>query len=471
MTTEKPLQQTIYHGTFVHTPSPTSLSILENTSIGVSSAGVIAFVETLSPSDAASKHSWDSSTYTTVACPTTTSFFFPGLIDTHTHASQYPNVGLFGCSTLLSWLETYTFPLESSYTSLARARHVYSRVVARTLANGTTCAAYYATVHVPATNLLADICHARGQRALVGRVCMDRMSPKDYRDQSVESALRDTQAVTAHIRNLDPQGALVRPIVTPRFAPSCTDACLSALGAYQRQEDLWAQTHISENRAEMELVKELFPTAPDYTSVYDSFGLLNPKTILAHAVHLSPAELALIASRGAKVSHCPASNTALTSGCARIRGMLDAGVDVGLGTDMSGGYSPSILEMARQAMLVSRCVAMQDGDAAKLAVEEVLWLATKGGAKCVGLEGRVGGFEVGMEWDAQLIALGQVEDEGEDEATAAAAAAFDQNKGPVDIFGWEPWPDRVAKWLYGGDDRNVQAVWVQGRLVHRLASF
>jgi len=474
-------QRTIYHGTFAHTPTPTTLTILENTSVGVSATGTILFVEpALSAPAAASKHAWPPSTYTTLSPSstgpsTTTTFFFPGLIDTHTHASQYPNVGLFGSSTLLSWLETYTFPLESSYGDDARARHVYARAVRRTLANGTTCAAYYATVHVAATNLLADVCHALGQRALVGRVCMDRMSPADYRDASPAEALRATQAVTKHIRALDPEGALVRPVVTPRFAPSCTGECLGVLGEYARDEGLWTQTHVAENAAEIALVKELFPEHRDYVDVYDAYGLLGQRTILAHAVHLTARELGVVAARGAKVAHCPASNTALTSGCARVREMLDAGVDVGLGTDMSGGYSPSILEMARQAMLVSRCVAMQaDGDEAKemakLSMAEVLYLATRGGAACVGLGDRVGAFEVGMDWDAQLIDLGRDVPRADADADAGNEdpLAIDQTQSPVDIFGWESWEDRVAKWLYGGDDRNVKAVWVKGRLVHRL---
>jgi len=479
---QQPLRQTIYYGTFIHTPTPTTLSVLEKTSIGVSSTGTIIFIEPLSPTDAASKHSW--STYTTTRTPSSTSFFFPGLIDTHTHASQYPNVGLFGSSTLLSWLETYTFPLESSYTSLARARTVYRRVVARTLSHGTTCAAYYATIHVPSTNLLADICHSRGQRALIGRVCMDRMSPEHYRDESPATALQHTKDVTAHIRALDPEGALIRPIVTPRFAPSCTSACLSTLSSYAESEDLWTQTHISENSSEIELVRSLFPGSPNYAGVYDCFDLLTPKTILAHAVHLTPEEVRLIAARGSKVSHCPVSNSALTSGAAEVRTLLDAGIDVGLGTDMSGGYSASVLEVARQAMLVSRVVALRDGERgrdgekAKLGVEEVLYLATKGGARCVGLEGVVGGFEVGMEWDAQLVSLEKVDagsfvDGAESERFGDEQGGYDddvldQTAGPVDIFGWESWPDLVAKWLYGGDDRNVLKVWVRGRLVHVL---
>jgi len=171
-------------------------------------------------------------------------------------------------------------------------------------------------------------------------------------------------------------------------------------------------------------------------------------------VHLSEEEVDLIKRREGKISHCPASNSAITSGTAKVRMLLDKGIEIGLGTDMSGGYSPSILEAVRQALLVSRHVAMEGDDNTKLSIEEVLYLGTKGGAKVVGLEEKIGGFAVGMEWDAQLIGLGNVD--AEDEA----------DMGPVDIFGWESWDERIAKWVFNGDDRNTMMVWVKGRLVH-----
>lgn len=373
-------------------------------------------------------------------------------------------MGIFGKSTLLDWLNRYTFPLEASLRDVAKARRVYARCVRRTLAHGTTCAAYYATVDAASTNLLADLCLAAGQRALVGRVCMDRLGPEWYRDGDAEEAVRATRECIEHVRRADPTAQMVRPVITPRFAPSCSAPLLSALGELARDTGLPVQTHISENRGEIELVRQLFPReltgAPDdsYAAVYDAYGLLTDKTILAHGVHLSEAEAELIASRGAKVSHCPCSNSSITSGAARVRWLMDKGVVCGLGTDMSGGYSPSVLDAARQASLVSRHVAMGGDEAAKLSVEEVLYLATRGGAEVVGLEKVVGGFEVGKEWDAQLVGLGNVDGEGE--------AEEGDEDGNVDVFGWETWEERVAKWLFNGDDRNTKKVWVKGRLVH-----
>lgn len=466
------LEKMIYEGTFIHCASLTELDIVENGIIGVDEHGKIAFIRRNSDESGRPKaEGWEAAKTVKIQDHR---FFFPGFIgkpwssaataevvandqaDTHIHASQYPNAGVFGKSTLLDWLNMYTFPMESSFRDLQKAARVYNRVVARTLSHGTTTACYYATIHVPATNLLADICQIRGQRAFVGRVCMSELTLDHYKDKSTESALRDTQSCIDHIKQIDPGYDLVTPIITPRFAPSCTTETLSALGRLHHETGLPCQTHMSENLPECRLVKELFPNSKSYADVYDSTGLLTSKMILAHCVHLSPEEQDLIKARDTKISHCPASNTSLTSGTAKIRQLLNKGITVGLGTDVSGGYTSSMLVEAREALFVSRHVAMTDGDAAKLSVEEALYLATRGGAKVVGLEDRIGGFEVGKDWDAQMISLNEV-DESSD---------LDQSAGPVEIFGGEDWDTKIAKWVYTGDDRNTMAVWVKGRLVH-----
>ncbi|KAK0629609.1 hypothetical protein B0T17DRAFT_589337 [Bombardia bombarda] len=441
-------QNQLFVGSFIYSKNLDELEYLHGAAICVDKEGKIVAVERDCDEQTAIETvfpglGW-SADEVVVSVTKDGQFFFPGFIDTHLHASQYPNVGIFGKSTLLDWLNTYTFPLEASLADPLKARKVYSRVIRKTLSHGTTCAAYYATVDVPSTNLLADLCLAAGQRALVGRVCMDQLSPAYYRDDSPAASLAATRASIAHIEKADPGMRLVRPVITPRFAPSCSAPLMRALGDLAKEmPHLSVQTHISENAGEIALVRELFPmestgAADDsYAAVYDAFGLLTDRTILAHAVHLSEAEADLIKTRGAKVSHCPCSNSAITSGAARVRWLLGKGIVCGLGTDMSGGYSPSVLEAARLAALVSRHVAMGGDEKAKLSVEEVLYLATKGGAEVVGLEGRVGGFE----------------EDGEED-------------GNVDVFGWESWGDMVAKWVYNGDDRNTKKVWVKGRLVH-----
>jgi guanine deaminase len=464
--------KTVYIGPIIQSKSLTDLDINLHGSIGVDGNGKILFVQR--DQSARLDKEWQEADFVYLG---ENEFFFPGFIgivlhlsstrvanrptnsspDTHIHASQYPNAGVFGKSTLMDWLETYTFPMESSFRDLQRASRIYNRVVARTLSHGTTTACYYATTHVPATNLLADICQTRGQRAFVGRVCMDQLSPEDYRDETVEAAVEKSQACIDHVKKIDPSFDLITPIITPRFAPSCSAEALKAMGDLHRSTGVPCQTHISENKNEIAMVKELFPSSKSYAHVYDEAGLLTPQMILAHAIHLSAEERALIKQRDAKISHCPASNVAITSGRMKTRELLNEGITVGLGTDVSGGFTSSMLNETREAVLMSRHVAMDDGDEAKLSVEEGLYLATRGGAKVVGLESRIGGFEVGMDWDAQLIRLGSVNEKGD----------LSSDEGLVDVFGGETWDDKVAKWVYTGDDRNTVAVWVKGRLVHQ----
>jgi guanine deaminase len=468
MAASAPISKSIYIGPFVHSKSLSELEIQEHGAIGVDEDGIIRFVERNLQDGSLSnliQQKGDDWTDAQIVEINGSGFFFPGFIDTHVHAPQHPNTGLFGKTTLLDWLQKYTFPMESSFKNVPLAHRVYQNFVSRTLSHGTTTAAYFATIHVPATNALADICLKRGQRALVGRVCMNSdLSPEYYRDESVESSYADSKASIDYIRSIDPKGEIVKPIITPRFAPSCTTDCLSAMGRLAKETDAHVQTHISENKGEIELVNELFPESKSYTDVYETHGLLTDKTILAHAVHLSDEERKLILERKSKISHCPASNTAITSGCAPIRSLLDEGHTIGLGTDVSGGNSPSILENVRQAIWVSRHLCIQtSSDSVKLSTEEALYLATRGGAAVVGMEEKVGGFEVGKEWDAQMISLGVVSEEG------CQDGAFEE--GPVDVFGWESWSDKVEKWVYSGDDRNTVAVWVKGRLVHRTSRY
>ncbi|KAL9583018.1 MAG: hypothetical protein Q9212_002964 [Teloschistes hypoglaucus] len=472
------LKRTIYTGTFIHTPTLGNLEIIENSAIGVDENGIIRFIEELSEDRSvgpaakhiAQEHGWDDGV-NVVTYECRSSFWFPGFVDTHIHASQLPNAGIFGTTTLLDWLETYTFPLESSLSSLDAARRVYNTAVRSTLAHGTTTAAYYATIHAASTNLLADTCLEMGQRAFVGNVCMDSKEtcPDYYRHESAEASLASTKQVVDHIKSKDPEGRLVQPIVTPRFAPSCTKPLLNALGTLAKDEGLAIQTHISENKPELALVRKMFPEHSSYAYVYDSHGLLTAKTVLAHGIHLSDEEIALIRNRGSGVSHCPVSNTSLGSGICPVRKLLEKGIEVGLGTDVSGGGSCSILTAAREAAGVSRLLSAYSDDdhreKVKLTVNECLYLATRGGANCLGLGRKVGAFEVGMQWDAQTVHLYNMGPDGDPIGTSGSEMGFAQ------CWGKESWEEKVAKWMYTGDDRNTTHVYVRGRLVHERVHY
>ena len=335
---------TVYYGTFIDTPELDKARIRPRTSIGVSNDGNIAFISENCQDSVQAALEFDPSLKPSEIAVVnasqdlgTCSFFFPGFIDTHVHASQYPNAGIFGSSTLLDWLEKYTFPLESSLSNLENARRVYDCVLDKTLAHGTTTASYYTTIDADSSNLMAQMCADRGQRAFIGKVCMDQNSP-DYYVETLQECQQSLKKVVDHIK-YKLKDDKVKPIVTPRFAPTCSRELMSWLGQLALEEDLHIQTHLAENKPELEWVAALFPENKSYTEVYDSHKLLTNKTVLAHCIHLSDEEVDLIKKRGSGISHCPISNSCITSGECRVRWLLDNGVKVGLGTDLSGGYS------------------------------------------------------------------------------------------------------------------------------------
>lgn len=408
------------------------------------SNGRIQWVEPISdgadPAAAAAQHGVDYASTGKVTI--TEGFLCPGFVDTHTHAPQYPNNGLGASLQLLDWLAELTFPLEQRYDDPGYAAKVYAEVVRRNLAVGTTTACYYGTLH-ETTALLADACATAGQRALVGRCSMDTGSAT-YVEPGAEESMQATHAFLDHFATLPPSAqALVKPVLTPRFALSCTPALMQSLGELAAARDLPVQTHISENTTEIARVKETFPGSTTYAGVYDSFGLLRPGTILAHGVHLDAAERAVIRRSGAGISHCPGSNTNLNSGAARVLAMLDEGIPVGLGTDCSGGCELGILKQLRSACQVSRVLAFEGCTPRGLSIEELFFLATRGGAQLCRMED-VGHFEAGALFDALWVrprSPGMWVEEGE-----KAEMVFE-------------------KWLFTGDDRDIGAVWVNGRLV------
>ncbi|OLL25711.1 putative guanine deaminase [Neolecta irregularis DAH-3] len=440
----------LFFGRIAYTLSSRELFIHKRAAIGVDGFGIIAFLDDTvsSAEEAAEKYQFQDADVTLLS---TSQFLFPGLIDTHIHASQYPNCGIGMDLPLLDWLYKYTFPLESSFSNLEFARDVYTTVVKTTLKHGTTTAAYFATLHLEATNLLSEICWKLGQRAFIGKVhwlsnakaddqkvCMTTLAPNYYLEKSEEESLSSTRQSIEYIRKIDPQFSRISPIITPRFAPSCTASLLLELGNLAEKECLPIQTHLAENKRETELVKSLYPESSSYTDVYDKANILTKRTILAHAIHLDIEERDLIAKRGSGVSHCPASNCAISSGIARVKWLLEGGVKVGLGTDCSGGYSPSVLDAARQASQVSRL--LPDPSKSRLSLAELLFLATLGGAQVCGIADRAGSFEPGKCWDAILVDIGEM----------------------------DYWDDSsiLQKWVFGGDDRHIKKVWVDGKLVH-----
>ncbi|KAJ2763686.1 hypothetical protein IWQ56_004765, partial [Coemansia nantahalensis] len=334
-------------------------------------------------------------------------FLMPGLIDTHTHAPQYTFLGLGHDLPLMDWLEKYTFKHESQFRDAELARTVYADVVRRVVRAGCTMAAYYGTIHLDACCVLAETIRAAGQRAYVGKVCMDANSPAYY-SESTDESLQATEAFVHAVlagHSAADASLLVRPIITPRFVPSCSDRCLRGLGELARAHELPVQSHLCENPAEIAFAKACFPGAASYSAIYHAAGLFGPRTIMAHCVHMSDDDIRLVRECGVGVSHCPNSNFSLSSGVADVRRLIDHGIPVGLGTDVGGGYAPSILDAMRMAAAASRAIVAARRDSAQpagtpLDAGELLFLATQGGARVMGMQDHIGTLDPGKLFDA-----------------------------------------------------------------------
>ncbi|NWS02771.1 GUAD deaminase, partial [Motacilla alba] len=389
-------------------------------------------------------------------------FFMPGLVDTHIHAPQYSFTGTRVDLPLLQWLTAYTFPTEAKYQDSGFAEEVYTRVVRRTLKNGTTTACYFATIHTDSSLLLAEIIDKFGQRAFVGKVCMDvNDSVPEYREITADSVQETERTQTPLFYYL--QYPRVQPIITPRFGPSCTEDLLNALGDLAQTHDLRVQSHISETEEEIKLVENMFPAYQNYTELYDKNKLLTSKTVMAHACHLSEEELKLFSLRGAAISHCPNSNFSMCSGVLNVQKVLEHNVKLGLGTDVAGGYSTSMLDAIRKTMVASNSLQINKVNETGLTLKEAFQLATLGGSQALGLDDVIGNFEVGKEFDALLI------------NTKASDSPFDLfSVDDFEVIRTGLMIKTLMEVIFGhvisGDDRNISEVYVAGKQVVPFSS-
>ena len=370
-------------------------------------------------------------------------FLCPGFIDTHHHAPQTSNLGLGLDRELLQWLQTYTFPREKSYStrSSEAIKQEYTEMAMRLLRGGTTTCVYFGSIQVEANKLLIDALEQCGQRAFVGKVCMDRNSPDDY-IESTEDSLKGTNAFISYVKSKNSD--LLHPVITPRFAPTCSMPLMKELGSISKHSDCHIQTHVSENLSEVAWVIDLFPSSTSYSAVYDDAGLLTPKTILAHAIYLEEEEKQLIKERGSAISHCPNSNFSLSSGCLNLRDLLEKGIKVSLGTDVSGGYSTSMLDACRQAIIASKVIHFQDRQKwSPLTATEVFSLATICGASSLNLSESLGNFEAGKFFDALIVDV--------------------YNNPQIPHAPTESLQNLFEKFIFCGDDRCISSVFVRGR--------
>jgi guanine deaminase len=416
----------------------------------------------------------DMKIYKTIQLNLDTEFVCPGMIDLHIHAPQYAYTGTATDKPLMGkegWLEMYTFPAEKRLNDdLVYAEHVYRSVVQATLRHGTTTAVYYATLHLDPCKVLVDTAYKYGQRALVGKVCMDRNSPIDY-CHTIEQNIQETEELLQYIRsksnNPTISTPLILPLVTPRFIPTCTPELLSELGRIALKYNCHITSHISESMDEVEFTQYLDQNVDNNTNsttlrtdamIFDSHNLLSDKCIMAHGVHINDADCDLLKERGTAIAHCPLSNFFFAGGILPCRQLMERQNRIGIGTDVAGGYNCSMLHSARMSVVASQALQQQQQQvhqqnntntkeqqsSAILDYRHAFYLATLGGAEALNMQDRIGSIQPGMEFDAIIL-----------------SASIPNS--PVQVFDSDTLSDIFQKLLVLGDDRNIKQVFVQGK--------
>ena len=356
--------------------------------------------------------------------------------DLHLHAPQYPMMATGMDLPLLDWLEAYAFPTESRCADEGYARALYRKLARDLVKNGTTRVCIFSSLHRPATLILMEELERAGIHGFAGKVNMDRNGGKDLQE-STEESMRETLRWLEECRNF----RSIHPMLTPRFTPSCTDELMAFLGRLARERGLPVQSHLSENRAEMDLVGRLHPDCRQYWETYAKFGLWKEGTLMAHCVHSDRRERDAMREAGVTAVHCAASNNALCSGIAPVRVMLDEGVKVALGSDVAGGDSLSLFDGTAMTLRVSKDRRILDNwETEALTVPEAWYLATSAGAEyfC-----DAPGFAVGNPLHAMVL---------DDSALPGA--------GELSVR------QRFERCVYHRQENAIRAVWSAGRRVY-----
>lgn len=417
------MKRKIYKAHILYTKEKDRFEVLENGYVAVDANGrvtaVSANLQSLDSEDAEVIDFGDS-------------LLIPAMNDMHVHAPQYRNQGIAMDQELLPWLQNYTFPEEMKFADTCYAERMYRRFVRDLWRFGTMRSCVFATIHTESTRLLMRLFQDAGMGAMVGKVAMDRNCP-DGLSENVKAYIEGQESLIAEANS----SPLVRPIITPRFIPSCTPELLHACGELAAKHQLPVQSHLSENRDEIAWVRELEPESTCYGDAYDRYGLFGQTpTIMAHCVWTEGEELELIKRRGVMVAHCPTSNFNVASGMAPIRKFLDKGIRVGLGSDISGGHNLSIFQMMVYAIQVSKMQYQQNHQCPFLTLSEAFWIATKSAGSFFG---KVGSFDPDYEFDALVI----------DDS--------DLNHDNYSLL------ERLERYIYLGDDRQIKHRFCSGK--------
>ncbi len=412
-------------GDIIHAPALGRLETIENGALVLEDDGTIREVLQAAPAQ-----------FDGEICDYSVKLIMQSFADMHLHAPQYPNVGMGMDLPLLDWLQTYTFPAEAHFADLDYARRVYRKLAHDLIANGTTRVVMFSSLHTDATLVLMDELEQAGVTGYVGKVNMDRNGGENLQETTEESE-RETLRWLEECSRFQ----YVKPIITPRFTPSCTDELMAWLGRLAQEKNLYVQSHLSESVDEIEWVRALHPDCAQYWESYDKYGLWKDHTVMAHCIHSDERERAAIKQAGVVVAHCPDSNINLCSGIAPIREMLDEGLWVTLGSDIAAGTSPAMNRAVTMAIQASKVRSFSEpSKPAFLTVPEAYYLGTTSGHRYFDAGN---GFAVGDKLHAVVV-----DDSG-----------FTEAPQPLSL------PERLERALYSMDDRNIKAVWSEGRKV------
>jgi len=355
-------------------------------------------------------------------------WILPGFIDLHSHIPQIDERGRYSRG-LLSWLDKHIYPAEKRFEDPEIARDASRRFFTNLLRSGTTLAVLYSSLHLEATDIAFDEAKKIGIRAIIGKVQMDQNVPDELREDR-ESSIRESIELIEKWHGYDNNRLMY--VFSPRFAPATSEALLKEIAVLAKRYDVYIQTHLSENKDEVEWVKELYPKYGSYTAFYEAMGILGKKTLLAHSIYLSEEEYKILKETESRVVHCPTANLFLHSGRMNLSKMKEYGITIGLGTDIGAGLHFSLLNVMRNMYYLN-----------SVSPTEAFYYATRSGAIAIGLEDEIGLLEPGFDADLVVLDSGKLE------------------RGLMNDI------DRtLSAFMFKGDERVVKAVFVRGRRLY-----
>jgi guanine deaminase len=373
---------------------------------------------------------------------------FPGLIDCHTHLPQYSAVAR-GESQLLPWLRENIFPVEREFTG-PKARQEAPLFFTEMARNGTTTAMVYAAIYEDSCEVGFEAAEASGLRVILGKMMMDLGSYGQLQPKKILSvSLIESERLCRKWHGA--ADGRLEYAFSPRFAVTCSEKLMRSAGELAQRFGAYLQTHLAENREEIEKVHNLHMAARDYTDVYERCGLLTPKMMLGHCLHLNTREIDAIAAAQSNIAHCPTSNLFLGSGLLKLERLMNAGIAIGLGSDVAAGPELNMWQVMRSALAVQKARYMAEPNLPRMRPSEAFYLATTGGARALGKSAVIGTLDVGKEADLLVVDL-------------PALLPYGKNGGRFDDLSTE---DVLALCVYRGKPEATLETYVRGKCVYR----